>query len=62
VGSSPAYVVERKLGKGGFGQVYVGRRQGAVTREMTGPNAYQARNARLHCKRRMRLPRARRCA
>ncbi|KAI4350368.1 hypothetical protein L6164_004830 [Bauhinia variegata] len=26
VGSSPVYKIERKLGKGGFGQVYVGRR------------------------------------
>mmetsp|Transcript_11865 Transcript_11865/g.51091 ORF Transcript_11865/g.51091 Transcript_11865/m.51091 type:complete len:608 (+) Transcript_11865:202-2025(+) len=26
VGGSPVYIVERKLGKGGFGQVYVGRR------------------------------------
>nr|XP_043627545.1 casein kinase 1-like protein HD16 [Erigeron canadensis] len=26
VGNSPAYKLERKLGKGGFGQVYVGRR------------------------------------
>ena len=25
VGGSPVYIVERKLGKGGFGQVYVGR-------------------------------------
>jgi hypothetical protein len=39
--------VERKLGKGGFGQVYVGRRSGvppAVGRaETTGPGAYQVR-------------------
>lgn len=27
VGGSPVYLVERKLGKGGFGQVYVGRRK-----------------------------------
>lgn len=26
VGGSPIYKVERKLGKGGFGQVFVGRR------------------------------------
>ena len=45
VGNSPTYCVERKLGKGGFGQVYVGRRSGvppAVGRaETTGPGAYQ---------------------
>lgn len=29
VGGSPTYRVDRKLGKGGFGQVYVGRRIGA---------------------------------
>ena len=26
VDKSPVYIVEKKLGKGGFGQVYVGRR------------------------------------
>lgn len=26
VGKSPVYKLDRKLGKGGFGQVYVGRR------------------------------------
>ncbi|XXG48122.1 hypothetical protein AAC387_Pa02g2648 [Persea americana] len=43
VGGSPAYRVERKLGKGGFGQVYVGRRvstlAGVVDR--TGPGAIE---------------------
>lgn len=26
VGGSPVYIVDKKLGKGGFGQVYLGRR------------------------------------
>lgn len=38
VGGSPVYIVERKLGKGGFGQVYVGRRAVATTAK-DGPNA-----------------------
>ena len=38
VGGSPVYIVERKLGKGGFGQVYVGRRAVASTAK-DGPNA-----------------------
>ena len=39
VGGSPMYRLERKLGKGGFGQVYVGRRIGA-----TGPGAVEVWN------------------
>ena len=31
VGGSPVYIVDRKLGKGGFGQVYVGRRSSPTT-------------------------------
>ena len=43
VGGSPVYIVARKLGKGGFGQVYVGRRANASTRsgDNTGSNATQ---------------------
>jgi len=40
VGNSPEYVTERKLGKGGFGQVYVGRRVSCGTAR-TGPEAYE---------------------
>lgn len=40
VGGSPEYIVERKLGKGGFGQVFVGRRLNA-TKTKDGPNANQ---------------------
>ncbi|KAJ1385816.1 Serine/threonine-protein kinase, active site [Sesbania bispinosa] len=36
VGGSPVYKVERKLGKGGFGQVFVGRRERA-----SGPGAME---------------------
>ncbi|XP_042498035.1 casein kinase 1-like protein HD16 isoform X2 [Macadamia integrifolia] len=41
VGNSPMYKIERKLGKGGFGQVYVGRRMSAtITMDRsTGPLA-----------------------
>lgn len=41
IGGSPEYYVERKLGKGGFGQVYVGRRVVTVkdTEFKDGPNA-----------------------
>ncbi|XP_024385566.1 casein kinase 1-like protein HD16 [Physcomitrium patens] len=40
VGGSPVYKIERKLGKGGFGQVYVGRRLSGGT-ERTGPQAVE---------------------
>jgi len=38
VGGSPVYIVDRKLGKGGFGQVFVGRRAVPTTAK-DGPNA-----------------------
>ena len=38
VGGSPVYKLERKLGKGGFGQVYVGRR------ERSGPGVMEVHN------------------
>ena len=47
VGGSPVYIVERKLGKGGFGQVYVGKRASPTTAK-DGPNANLVR-ARAHC-------------
>ncbi|CAH1440646.1 unnamed protein product [Lactuca virosa] len=39
VGGSPQYKVERKLGKGGFGQVFVGRRVSGGTDRILGPGA-----------------------
>ncbi|KAG7672488.1 hypothetical protein Ndes2526B_g08992 [Nannochloris sp. 'desiccata'] len=40
VGGSPTYVVDKKLGKGGFGQVYCGKRVPA-TKDTIGANATQ---------------------
>lgn len=42
VGNSPVYITDRKLGKGGFGQVYVGRRVSGGTAR-TGHDAYEVR-------------------
>eukprot|EP00899_Mesostigma_viride_P018997 jgi/Mesvir1/27099/Mv20782-RA.2 len=39
VGGSPLYIMGKKLGKGGFGQVYVGRRVSGGTPGATGPQA-----------------------
>ncbi|CAB4318832.1 unnamed protein product [Prunus armeniaca] len=42
VGHSPIYKLERKLGKGGFGQVYVGRRMSpGIGCTATGADAYE---------------------
>ncbi|KAM0007733.1 putative kinase, ATP binding protein [Helianthus debilis subsp. tardiflorus] len=39
VGGSPLYKVERKLGKGGFGQIFVGRPVSGGTERISGPGA-----------------------
>ena len=41
VGGSPLYKVDRKLGKGGFGQVFVGRRVSGGNDRSTGPGAVE---------------------
>lgn len=41
VGGSPTYRVERKLGKGGFGQVFVGRRVSGGNERTAGPGALE---------------------
>lgn len=37
VGGSPTYIVERRLGKGGFGQVYIGKRVGKTAASARDP-------------------------
>ena len=44
VGGSPLYIVDKKLGKGGFGQVYCGRRN-PPTKDKEGANANMVRQA-----------------
>ena len=41
VGGSPVYKVDRKLGKGGFGQVFVGRRVSGGSERATGSGALE---------------------
>lgn len=41
VGGSPVYKIDRKLGKGGFGQVFVGRRVSGGTERTSGPGAIE---------------------
>lgn len=43
MGNSLVYKIERKLGKGGSGQVYVGRRVSGGSKEV-GPDAIEARH------------------
>lgn len=49
LGNSPVYKLDRKLGKGGFGQVYVGRRISGGT-ACIGPDAFEVIfQLHLHC-------------
>lgn len=41
MGGSPVYKIERKLGKGGFGQVFVGRRVTGGNDRTSGPGAME---------------------
>ena len=41
VGGSPVYKIEKKLGKGGFGQVFVGRRVTGGNERNSGPGAME---------------------
>lgn len=45
VGGGPVYVLDKKLGKGGFGQVYCGRRN-PPTKDKDGQNANLVRRHR----------------
>lgn len=45
VGGSPVYKVERKLGKGGFGQVFLGRRLTGGNERANGPLAMEVKFA-----------------
>lgn len=47
MGGSPQYKVERKLGKGGFGQVFVGRRVTGGNDRTSGPGAMEVSSSSL---------------
>ena len=49
VGGGPEYSLDRKLGKGGFGQVFVGRRV-QPTKSKDGPNANLVRGLWRRCR------------
>lgn len=44
VGGSPVYKIERKLGKGGFGQVFVGRRAHGGNERSSGAGAVEVKS------------------
>ncbi|XP_048330474.2 casein kinase 1-like protein HD16 isoform X2 [Ziziphus jujuba] len=48
IGNSPVYKLERKLGKGGFGQVYVGRRLTGGS-GCSGPDAFEGNCSLCKC-------------
>lgn len=47
VGGSPVYKIDRKLGKGGFGQVFVGRRVSGGTERTSGPGAIEVSSVQI---------------
>lgn len=49
VGGSPVYIVEKKLGKGGFGQVFVGRRATISTSKEASASQYVGASCAVLC-------------
>lgn len=43
MGGSPTYKIDKKLGKGGFGQVFLGRRVSGGSDRTSGPGAIEVR-------------------
>ncbi len=48
MGGSPVYIMDKKLGKGGFGQVYCGKRS-TPTKDTDGSNANLVRGYLSSC-------------